>query len=294
MDAKLKSLKVADLRELLTTAGEPAPSKANKQDLISRVAASSAALAAYRAKYEAPAKGEAPEGQEEDELVDYTDEIVPTATQTLPTLAAAAADVTPSSAPAEQTLASVPSGASDSTPAAPSTSAPVDPSVPYDWRNDPAVQENEDDPPELKARKARCRRFNMPLVDPSTVAQSQRKGRRGQGAKVETTKPQGGASAVTASANPKPVANGKPAAVLPDDAKKLEERRKRFERLLPGQKASAPAENGAPKLNPTAPAFSPRGTKRASEEVVSEEELKRKRRQERFADKKTVETAQAV
>ena len=65
MDAKLKSLKVTDLRDLLTKAGEPAPSKANKQDLIARVSASLAALAAYRAKYEAPAAGEAPAVQEE-------------------------------------------------------------------------------------------------------------------------------------------------------------------------------------------------------------------------------------
>lgn len=51
MDAKLKSLKVVDLKQILSKAGVSAPAKANKSDLISKILASQEAIDAYNAQY---------------------------------------------------------------------------------------------------------------------------------------------------------------------------------------------------------------------------------------------------
>lgn len=46
-EAKLKSLKVVDLKDILAKASVSVPAKANKQDLIARVLANPAALDVY-------------------------------------------------------------------------------------------------------------------------------------------------------------------------------------------------------------------------------------------------------
>ncbi|KAF8197935.1 hypothetical protein BJ912DRAFT_1055607 [Pholiota molesta] len=51
MDAKLKALKVADLKAVLAAAHVHVPAKATKPDLIARIQASQPALAAYAALY---------------------------------------------------------------------------------------------------------------------------------------------------------------------------------------------------------------------------------------------------
>jgi SAP domain-containing ribonucleoprotein len=51
MDAKLKALKVVDLRQILATANVSAPAKANKNDLIAKILASKPALDAYAKLY---------------------------------------------------------------------------------------------------------------------------------------------------------------------------------------------------------------------------------------------------
>lgn len=51
MEAKLKSLKVVDLKALLTKANVSPPAKANKSDLISRILGSPAAIDVYNAQY---------------------------------------------------------------------------------------------------------------------------------------------------------------------------------------------------------------------------------------------------
>ncbi|KAI4294369.1 hypothetical protein K525DRAFT_244142 [Schizophyllum commune Loenen D] len=258
MDAKLKSLKVTDLRDLLTKAGEPAPSKANKQDLIARVSASQAALAAYRAK---------------DELVDYTD------------------DVEPAAAPVSTTVSSPPAPAPAASNAAPASAIAATNPTPSAAKAGNAPEAPADDPPDLKARKARCRRFNVPLVNPTTTPE--RKGRRGQGNKTTSPNAQKRAASAVATAEAKPVAKGNSivAELSEEDKKKLEMRKKRFEQLLPGQTPPKPApkqENGETKLNPNAPPTSPRGTKRASADVVDpEEQAKRQRRAERYNGKKS-------
>lgn len=59
MDAKLKSLKVADLKTILTNAAVSFPAKATKGDLITRIQASQEARDAYAAIYDAtPAQEE--------------------------------------------------------------------------------------------------------------------------------------------------------------------------------------------------------------------------------------------
>ena len=47
MAARLKTLKVAELKDILTTAGVPFPPRANKADLVAKIAASQPALDAF-------------------------------------------------------------------------------------------------------------------------------------------------------------------------------------------------------------------------------------------------------
>jgi SAP domain-containing ribonucleoprotein len=49
MAAKLKTLKVAELKDILTTAAVPFTQRANKSDLIAKIVASPAALNAFNA-----------------------------------------------------------------------------------------------------------------------------------------------------------------------------------------------------------------------------------------------------
>lgn len=51
MDAKLKALKVVDLKQILAKANVSVPAKATKADLISRIQASKPALDAYASIY---------------------------------------------------------------------------------------------------------------------------------------------------------------------------------------------------------------------------------------------------
>lgn len=46
-EAKLKTLKVVDLKDILSKASVSLPAKANKQDLIARILGSTAALEVY-------------------------------------------------------------------------------------------------------------------------------------------------------------------------------------------------------------------------------------------------------
>ncbi|TFY72920.1 hypothetical protein EVG20_g74 [Dentipellis fragilis] len=68
MDAKLKALKVADLKHILSTAAVSSPAKATKADLIAKVLASPSALDAYARKY-GPPPAPAPADIQADDLV---------------------------------------------------------------------------------------------------------------------------------------------------------------------------------------------------------------------------------
>ncbi|EAU91379.1 hypothetical protein CC1G_07414 [Coprinopsis cinerea okayama7 len=126
MDAKLKALKVADLKAILTKAGNPAPAKATKADLVSRILASDNAQEAYRQLHEpqleqhdtVDASNDAPVEEEEEE------------------------EQPPPAEEAEQVEEAQPEAAE--TCATEATA--VD--------------------PELEARKRRAERFGIPLVEP--------------------------------------------------------------------------------------------------------------------------------
>jgi SAP domain-containing ribonucleoprotein len=59
-EAKLKSLKVVDLKDILSKASVSVPAKANKQDLIARILASPPALEVYNKQQNPNAATSAP------------------------------------------------------------------------------------------------------------------------------------------------------------------------------------------------------------------------------------------
>ncbi|KAF9502019.1 hypothetical protein BDN71DRAFT_1438785 [Pleurotus eryngii] len=145
MESKLKALKVVDLKDILTKSATAVPAKANKQELISRILASPAALAEYD-KQHSPA----PVEQNEDllappEEVDWNDELsVPAESATpLDTAPAAATPVAPQG---------------PSTTTAASQAAGVDPNSVKP--SEPATED-----PDLEARRRRAERFGIPLVE---------------------------------------------------------------------------------------------------------------------------------
>ncbi|KAF5321635.1 hypothetical protein D9619_001408 [Psilocybe cf. subviscida] len=136
MDAKLKSLKVADLRTILTNAAVSFPAKATKADLIARIQASQEARDAYTAIYDASVNV-AP-AQEDAQDIPYQQESVTEASEP------------PPSPPKEQAIDQTP--VADAAPAAPASSTQAGAA--------PAAED-----PELEARRKRAARFGIPLVE---------------------------------------------------------------------------------------------------------------------------------
>ncbi|KAI0313007.1 hypothetical protein OF83DRAFT_591242 [Amylostereum chailletii] len=259
MDAKLKTLKVADLKEILSGVCLPSNSR-TKADLVARILDNPLAIDAYRAKYDpAPAPKPAPPPVDDllapPEEIDWTIEDpvppVPEAPSLSPTPANVPPTSTPAQAPPSTDKASTqpPSNPDPSSEAAklktraerfgiPESTAPaadVTPTV-------------SDDPEELK-RKARAERFKIPLVQP------------------KPPRPQ----RATSRANAKPstkvdksvLGDPKASSKLLVDSKKLEERAARFN-------LQSTKKNGALK-------------RAAAEEVDAEEQERRRKRAERFA-----------
>ncbi|KAJ6593756.1 hypothetical protein B0H19DRAFT_1205205 [Mycena capillaripes] len=133
MEAKLKTLKVADLKDILAKAQQPPPPKATKPDLIARILASKEATDVYNAKF-AP----------KDDLLAPPEDLDWDVDQKPQTAAPAAK---PPPAPGAANPAPV------STPAAtaPATDAP-------------SAATTEDI--ELEKRRQRAARFGVPLVEP--------------------------------------------------------------------------------------------------------------------------------
>ncbi|KAF7321549.1 hypothetical protein MKEN_00675900 [Mycena kentingensis (nom. inval.)] len=141
MEAKLKALKVAELRELL--ASETVPAKANKTDLIARIIASPTATDAYKAKYEP-----------KDDLLAPPEEVDWDADADQPTAEVVVEDAEPAKSLEPE--------------AVPTAAEPAD--VPASATTDAAED------PELAKRKARAERFGIPLVEQRTpVAKQQPK-----------------------------------------------------------------------------------------------------------------------
>lgn len=145
MDAKLKALKVVDLKSILATASVSVPAKATKSDLIARIQASKPALAAYASLY--PTDDLLTPPEESVLLIFYffiSVLIHPRIDWN--------ADQSPP-APKPTTSDPIP------TPPAPATTTPAPAVSPPVITSTPTVD------PELEKRRQRAARFGIPLVE---------------------------------------------------------------------------------------------------------------------------------
>ncbi|KAH9485310.1 Protein phosphatase 2C-like protein C10F6.17c [Psilocybe cubensis] len=141
MDAKLKALKVVDLRNILATARVQVPAKATKNDLIAKILASNAALDTYAALY--PPDDLLAPPEEVDWNEDQIDTPPPQQQQQQQ----------------QQKVAPAPAPAPEPAPQSAPTPAPA-PVAPSD-----TTQSSAEDI-ELEKRKQRAARFGIPLVEP--------------------------------------------------------------------------------------------------------------------------------
>ncbi|KAJ1304312.1 hypothetical protein OPQ81_005472 [Rhizoctonia solani] len=195
MEAKLKALKVVELKEILTKSSTPIPAKANKADLIAKILATPEALRIAGGDSApvdpapaapAPAPAEAPAKPVDDDLLAVPDEFDWDGTGTKPDGGASAeakpaeesapAPATTGSAPAVTESAPEPAQGEESKPAEDeSKSAEGDAAKPVDE--------------ELERRKARAARFGIPLVENPVSTGGAGRGRRGKKAGEAKDKP---------------------------------------------------------------------------------------------------------
>jgi SAP domain-containing ribonucleoprotein len=146
MDAKLKALKVVDLKSILATASVSVPAKATKSDLIARIQASKPALAAYATLYPT------------DDLLTPPEESVLThfsiffISVLIHPRIDWNADQSP---PATKPTTSIPIPS----PPAPATTIPAPAVSPPVITSTPTID------PELEKRRQRAARFGIPLVE---------------------------------------------------------------------------------------------------------------------------------
>ncbi|CAE6459251.1 unnamed protein product, partial [Rhizoctonia solani] len=184
MEAKLKALKVADLKEILTKSSTPIPSKANKADLIAKILATPEALklaggesapAAEEAPVEAPAK------PVDDDLLAPPDEFDWDGTNAKPDAGASA-----EAKPAESTPAAEPTTAATTEPVVPTEGGAAKPaegdaSTPAEGESKPEEGAAKPVDEELERRKARAARFGIPFVEnPVSTKGAGGRGRRGK------------------------------------------------------------------------------------------------------------------
>ncbi|OAX44163.1 hypothetical protein K503DRAFT_765316 [Rhizopogon vinicolor AM-OR11-026] len=167
MDSKLKSLKVPELKEILSKASIP-PGNAKKQDLINKILANPPAIDIFHTLYpntKPSVTKQAPPPPNDDllappEEVDWTvEEATPVVTPTPTTPKQPPASPPKSSSTSKQPPATVP---------APATAHP------------PSVQSTSTETPtstdeEAAKRKARAARFNIDYVEPTKSSQQRQK-----------------------------------------------------------------------------------------------------------------------
>ncbi|KAH9935406.1 uncharacterized protein B0H18DRAFT_1207035 [Fomitopsis serialis] len=252
MDAKLKALKVVDLKDILTRAAVSIPSKSNKNDLIARILASPAALDVYNAQHSPKAPDAVPGQPEKQQTQPERDEVVclsvflsrrakvysvATFRASPTTCSASAAQNTHPPSPARPQVATSPPSkpASSVAHASPSTAV----ALASNATSTPKSAEDE----EFERRKARAARFGLPLVEPTKPSAEQIK----------------------------PAKSAKLAAPLLDDPNKLAARAARFGTGQPAAAQTTTVQTNGRKRN--APPV----------EAADEEELeKRRKRAERF------------
>ncbi|KZV68588.1 hypothetical protein PENSPDRAFT_653084 [Peniophora sp. CONT] len=256
MESKLKSLKVAELKELLAGVNITTPNRATKADLISKVLESQAAQDAYMTKYEPNSAPAAPAATAPEPAAPVEPE------------AEAELDADPE--PTDATPTADADAATKQTTATPADTAPA-----------AAPEPAEDAAAALAARKARAERFGIPFVeDPAAVLADTKSDRRGgRGAR------RGARGGGILPPPERPAKSDKPAAAkeskgkggiegkVPEDGEKLKTRAERF-----GIQGGLSAGEG--KRDDKRKRKSP-----AVEEVDPEEAERRRKRAERFGTK---------
>ncbi|KZT63195.1 hypothetical protein DAEQUDRAFT_815788 [Daedalea quercina L-15889] len=169
MEAKLKALKVVDLKDILTRASVSVPSKSNKNDLIARILASPAALDVYHAR-NLPETPKATFNKPAEEQVRPTREDPPSEvpSKLLPPTVAQTPHPSSSALPA---MATSPVKSASFVPQASSGVPPTAPASAVDASSAPKSTDDE----EFEKRKARATRFGLPLVEPTNPSAEPRK-----------------------------------------------------------------------------------------------------------------------
>ncbi|KAN0109241.1 hypothetical protein V8E52_009425 [Russula decolorans] len=148
MDSKLKSLKVADLKEICSRANIPTTTRSTKADLITKILASQPAIDAYSAKYQQNESAAPPSKPAPPKEVDWT---LVEPSRVVPVPVAASNSSPTKTAPAPAKPQSKVQKAANSGSEAPKTLVSV-----------PATSADE----EFEKRKARAARFGIALVEP--------------------------------------------------------------------------------------------------------------------------------
>ncbi|EEB94489.1 hypothetical protein MPER_06687 [Moniliophthora perniciosa FA553] len=151
MEAKLKSLTVAELKNILSKAEDPAPAKAKKQDLITKILGSEKALAIYNAQYN-PSSTDTT-----DDLLVPPEDVDWTADDALQPSKSEAAAIPEVPAPTAPQPTSTPAPAAEAPP--PTTTPSVETTT--------AAASTEADA-EVEKRKQRAARFGIPMVEPKS------------------------------------------------------------------------------------------------------------------------------
>ncbi|KIK92176.1 hypothetical protein PAXRUDRAFT_830205 [Paxillus rubicundulus Ve08.2h10] len=231
MDAKLKSLKVTDLRDILAKASAPAPTKTNKHDLIHRILANPTAVQVYHQLYPSPEPKNIPLSTAPINSCSNDDLLAPPEDLDLDEFN----DPPPVSSP------SLRSSSLKQSPSQPQVTPPPKAVVLVT----PAADKQARVDQELEKRKARAARFGIPLVEPKKLYSPQpKKGSPENKPTPLAEEPErlnarsarfGGGDA----SNQPPKKGRKRVAPVEVDPEELERRRKRAERFGQGNREVA-------------------------------------------------------